>query len=219
MPSPLRCSRPFVVRSLFLLAAAGYPALLHGQAIDVRGLGFLIGSAEAPVQVVEFSDFSCPFCREFHQGTYEVLRAGYVETGKVRWIYVPFASGQYPNSFAAAAIAECAGRQGQFEVVRDRLFETQEEWKTQDEEAAGAHFSSLTQDLGIDQEALLACAASEEVAARIEQASGLAADAGVTGTPAYVIDGFPAVGALPAEFISQVLDARLAQLGSGPGAR
>ena len=193
------------------------PLPARAQAIDVEGLGFLLGSAEAPVQVVEFSDFSCPFCREFHQGIYQTLYEGYVETEKVHWIYVPFASGQYPNSFAAAAVAECAGRQGHFEIVRDRLFETQEEWKHEDEPTAGRHFLGLLEDLDVDREGLVACVASDDVGARIAQARDLAARAGVSGTPAYVIDGFPAVGALPAEFISQVLDARLAQLGSAPG--
>ena len=193
------------------------PVPAQAQAIDVEGLGFLLGSPEAPVQVVEFSDFSCPFCREFHQGIYQALYEGYVETEKVHWIYVPFASGQYPNSFAAAAVAECAGRQDHFETVRDRLFETQEEWKHEDESTAGRHFLGLLADLDMDLEALVACAGSDEVGARIEQARDLAARAGVSGTPAYVIDGFPAVGALPAEFISQVFDARLAQLGIGPG--
>ena len=71
----------------------------------------------------------------------------------------------------------------------------------------------------MDGETLIACATSPDVAARIEKARELAARVGVTGTPAYVIDGFPAVGALPAEFIGQVLDARLAQLGHPPAAR
>lgn len=213
MPALMRRCAPWVLS----LMTAVCPPPLSAQAIDVEGLGFLIGSPEAPVQVVEFSDFSCPFCQEFHAGTYQAIHAGYVETGKVQWIYVPFASGQYPNSVAAAAMAECAGRQGRFETVRDRLFETQHAWKDENEEAAGAHFLDLVDDLGIDEGAMIACATSEEVTARIEQARALAAKVGVSGTPAYVIDGFPAVGALPAEFISQVLDARLAQLGSGSG--
>ncbi len=189
---------------------------LSAQAIDIGDLGFLAGSPDAPVQVVEFSDFSCPYCREFHSGTYQTLHADYVATEKVRWIYIPFASGQYPHSFAAAAVAECAGRQGHFETVRDRLYETQDAWKQEDEPTAGAHFMSLVEDIPLDGGALITCAASPEVAARLEQARELAARVGVTGTPAYVIDGFPAVGALPAEFIGQVLDARLAQLGHVP---
>lgn len=199
------------------LAAVLQPAPTSGQAVDVEGLGFVIGSTEAPVQVVEFSDFSCPYCREFHQGTYQALHRGYVATGKVRWIYVPFASGQYPNSTAAAVVADCVGRQGHLETVRDRLFETQEAWKEEEEAATGPHFMSLVADLDVDEEALTRCATSAGAAARIERARDLAARLGVTGTPAYVIDGFPAVGALPAEFISQVLDARLAQLGNGSG--
>ncbi|MDH3224782.1 MAG: DsbA family protein [Gemmatimonadota bacterium] len=192
------------------------PGPASGQAIDIGDLGFPAGSPDAPVQVVEFSDFSCPYCREFHSGTYQTLHAGYVATNKVRWIYVPFASGQYPNSFAAAAVAECAGRQDHFDTVRDRLYETQDDWKHEDEPTAGAHFLSIVEDLSVDRDALIACATSSDVATRIDRARELAARVGVTGTPAYVIDGFPAVGALPAEFIGQVLDARLAQLGHGP---
>jgi len=203
------------MRAAHLLALLAFATPAFAQPIDVGGLGFASGSADAPVQVVEFSDFSCPYCRQFHEGTYQTIYEGYVTTGKVVWIYVPFASGQYPNSFAAAAIAQCAGEQGHFDVVRDRLYEDQDAWKREDPEGAGSLFLSFVEDLELDRSAFIECAQSDRVAERIEQASMLAARSGVTGTPTYVIDGFPAVGALPAEFIAQVLDARLAQLGVG----
>ena len=203
------------MRALHLLPLLAVPTTALGQAIDVGGLGFASGSPDAPVQVVEFSDFSCPYCQQFHEGTYQTLSDGYVATGKVVWIYVPFASGQYPNSFTAAAVAQCAGEQGHFDVVRDRLYENQDSWKQEDPETAGDLFLGYVGDLSLDRGTFLECVQSDRVAERIEGASRLAARVGVTGTPTYVIDGFPAVGALPAEFIAQVLDARLAQLGVG----
>lgn len=186
------------------------------QAIDVEGLGFVSGSPDAPVQVVEFSDYACPFCREFHQRTFQILHDAYVATGKVRWVYVNFASGHHPNSRAAAAVAECAVEQGGFEAVRDRLFQQQDDWKDAGPEEAGARFLEYAADAGLDSDRLVDCAESSLIAERIGRASALAARVGVTGTPTYVIDGFPVTGALPAEFIAQVLDARLAQLSGNP---
>ncbi|MGI9625583.1 MAG: DsbA family protein [Longimicrobiales bacterium] len=204
------------MRPVLAALLLGIPALpLAAQAIDVDGLGFVSGAADAPVQVVEFSDFSCPFCKDFHQGTYQTLHEGYIATGKVQWIYVTFASGQYPNSFVAGAVVECAGEQGHFEVVRDRLYEHQDDWKHVEPQEAGDFFLGLTEDLELDRAVFMDCVQSERIGERIQRASKLAASVGVKGTPTYVIDGFPAVGALPAEFIGPVLAARLAQLGVG----
>ena len=198
-----------------LLLSGFLPTHLYGQAIEVGDLGFEQGRPDAPVQVVEFSDFSCPFCKMFHESVYGTLHEGYVETGKVRWIYVTFASGQYPNSFAAGAVAECAGEQGHYATVSARLYANQDAWKDEEPDAAGDRLLGYVEDLEMDRTAFMECVTSDRVAERIHQASLLAAQVGVTGTPTYVIDGFPVTGALPAATIAQILDARLGQLGVG----
>lgn len=198
--------------ALVATALLASTSTVAAQAIDVDGLGFTSGSADAPVQVVEFSDYACPYCRQFHEETYPTLHEAYIATGKVRWVYVNFASGQHANSVAAAAVAECAGEQGRFEAVRDLLFQRQDEWKGTEADEAGARFLDYIAELELDEDLLVACAESPRTRERIDRATSLAARVGVRGTPTYVIDGFPVTGALPAEFIAQVLDARLAQL-------
>lgn len=214
-----------VVGLLALGAAAANPGSAGAQnstetgspdrPVELAGLGFSAGNSDAPVQVVEFSDFSCPYCRTFHQEIFPTLEAEYVETGKIEWTYVTFVSGLYPNSLAAGATAECAGAQGLFAEMRDLLYATQDQWKRASPREAGSVFESLADQLDLDNNTFRACVLSEEITERIKAASPLAAQVGVRGTPTYVIDGFPAMGALPVDFIRRMLDRRLAEVGSG----
>ena len=188
---------------------------LSAQAPAEGDLGHVDGDPEAPVVVVEFSDFACEFCADFHDGGYTALRDAYITTGKVRWVYVTFASGQYANSFTASAVAECAAEHGQFEGMKGKLYAGQAEWTQETPEAAAQVFLAYVAELGIDRDSLLTCVSAEETSARLHRASDLAAQIGITATPTYVIDGFPIVGAQSADVIAEVLDARLEQLGIG----
>jgi hypothetical protein len=71
------------------------------------------GTDAAPVRVVEFSDFGCPYCGEFAREVHPALHREYVETGRVRWTYVPVVMGVFRNGGAAALAAECAAEQGE----------------------------------------------------------------------------------------------------------
>ena len=72
-------------------------------------LGYNEGTADAPVRVLEFSDFGCGYCRQFHLESYPALFEEYMEEGKVEWKYVPMVSGMFENSLAATRAGECAG--------------------------------------------------------------------------------------------------------------
>jgi len=183
------------------------------QDIHLNELGHDYGSAEAPVKVIELSDFSCTYCRRFHIDTYPMLLDEYVDAGKVQWKYVTFVSGQFPNSMEASVVAECSADQGHFDAVRDHLFETQPDWRPRDDPMPV--LLELAEDLGADRTELEACINGGRVEQRIEDARRFGYASGVRGTPTFIVDGFPMMGALPIEFIREVFDRRLAAHAEG----
>lgn len=89
-----------------------------------------LGSDNAPVTMVEFSDFECPFCKQYHTATFAQLKTKYIDSGKVRYIYKDFPlTNIHPHAQRAAEAAACVGFQGKFWEYADTLFTQQAEWK------------------------------------------------------------------------------------------
>lgn len=208
MPSPIQLRAVFLTPVILLLAAAGPGRGLAGQDLYVDSIGHDYGDEGAPVHVIEFSDFGCQYCRQFHQESFPTLIEEYVTTGRVRWKYVTFVSGMFPGSKVMSVAAECAADQGLFDAMRDRLFDAQPEWKGVKDpvplilEYAGA--------VGADVEALMRCFDEKRTEPRVDQGTRLGWAMGVRGTPTFVVDGFSMMGALPLDFLRQLLDRRLA---------
>lgn len=198
-----------VCLALLLLSAH----VVRAQDVDLNELGHDEGSLEAPVKVVELSDFSCAYCRSFHLETYPKLVDEYVATGKVQWKYVTFVSGQFPNSMEASTIAECAADQGHFAVIRDALFESQPRWRPQDDPMPV--LLEVAEGVGVDRSELETCVSQGRAMQRIEDGRALGYASGVRGTPTFIVDGFPMMGALPIEFIREVFDRRVAAHAEG----
>jgi hypothetical protein len=154
-----------VLGSAFVACATGLQ-LAAAQTIDVGKLGHREGDARAPIQVVEFSDFSCPYCRIFHLTTHDSLYARFVETGEAQWITVTYVSGRFLRSREAGTAAECAGEQGSYFAMRDLLYERQEEWTTLSADAARRRFADYAGDLKLAAESFARCTVSDRVRAR-----------------------------------------------------
>ncbi len=180
-------------------AAAPPPAPAQpGEAeeIDLATMGYDEGDvADAPVRIVEFSDFGCVFCERFHLESYAALHREFVEGGDVAWKYIPITIGGFPNGNLAAITGECVGEQGRFPSIRDLLFENRSRWI----EASGAEvepiFRELAEAAGADMEAWEQCVGGEEVIRRIERSNRAATELGVRGTPTFIVQGFPVQGA------------------------
>ncbi|HEX7117326.1 MAG TPA: thioredoxin domain-containing protein [Longimicrobiales bacterium] len=174
-------------------------------------IGYDLGAAGAPITVVEFSDFGCPYCGRFALETFPVLRREYIETGKVAWRYVPFVLGSFPNGAEAARAAECAAEQGEdrFWAMHDALYRRQREWKsTREPEAL---FRGLAETLALDVDRFSDCYDADRGARRTRMANGLAAYAGIRATPTFFINGQRVQGALPLEHFRMIFDAMLAR--------
>jgi len=170
-------------------------------------MGFNLGSWEAPVKVIELSDFGCGYCRQFHQMTFPELREQFIDTGMVEWKFMPFVAGMFANSLAVSEVAECTLEQGAepFEVLADRLWEGQAEWKASDEPETVVR--PWVAELEIDMAEFDRCLADDRRIGRIAAATAFARQAGVRATPTFLVIGYgPLQGALPFDVFREFLN-------------
>jgi protein-disulfide isomerase len=163
------------------------------------------GSPEAPVTVLEIADFQCPACRIFWEQTMPYLQREYVESGKVRFVFLnlPLVSIHH-NAAAAAQFAMCAARQDRFWPIHDALFEHQAAWAALPDPSA--YFFSLAAGAGLQTNALGSCVADTALRTAIAtEAEGLVRR-GVRSTPSFVIEGGLLEGAAPIESWRPILD-------------
>lgn len=179
-----------------------------------ESLGWVVGEAAAPVTVVEFSDVSCPYCADFHAGTRAELIDEYVPSGKVRWITLSYVSGLYGNSEALLVAAECAGRQGRYEAFLDAAYAEREAWLRAPDRELPSVVQGFVAELELDRTAFAECQVDPQVMERLGTVSELAREVGVRGTPTWMVNGFPVMGALPLGYARQFIESQLE-----PGAR
>jgi protein-disulfide isomerase len=171
----------------------------------------MLGSKEAPLTIVEFTDYQCPFCQRFHTTSFPDLKKNYIDTGKVRFYSRDLPLDFHPNAMRAAQAARCANEQGQFWKLRDVM---------------GANPNKLDMDslladaadLKMDVSAFRACVESEKYKNAVQTDVMEALKIGASGTPTFVIgkstsdgvDGELMVGAQP----YSLFDQKLKELGS-----
>lgn len=175
------------------------------RTIDVAELGYAHGDPDAPVHVIEFSDFGCPHCATFAEESYPVLHDEFVESGQVYWQYIPFVIGTFPNGDDAARAAECAGEQGpdSFWAMHDRIFENQDAWKATTR--PDTLFEELARESGIDVETLASCIDEGRQDERLWANNYVASQLGIRGTPSFLINGMPVQGAPPLDQFREFL--------------
>jgi len=140
----------------------------------------VIGEADAPVTVVEFADYQCPFCLRFTKTTFPTLKQKYIDTGKVRWVALDLPLAFHKDARNAAQAAHCAGEQDRFWEMREVLFNNP---KKLDKEHLSAHAETLSLDI----KAFNACLQSNRHLAEIDQDAKDANAVRLTGTPSFII--------------------------------
>jgi protein-disulfide isomerase len=160
------------------------------------------GPEDAPVVMVEFSDFQCPYCHRFATETLPQIRQTYGD--KVRFIYRDFPlSSIHPQAEKAAEAGQCAQEQGKFWELHDLMFENQGALMVDD-------LKGYAQEAGLDAATFSDCLDSGKTAQEIQRDYQDGQVAGVTGTPGFLVNGVLVVGAQPFSVFQQVLDQLLA---------
>jgi len=139
-----------------------------------------LGAADAPVTVVEFADYQCPYCLRFAKTTYPLLKQKYIDTGKVRWVALNLPLPFHKDARKAAQAAHCAGEQDKFWEMREVLFRNPQKLNA---EQLPAH----AEGLALDMEAFNACLQSDRHLAEIDQDAKDAKAVRLTGTPSFII--------------------------------
>ncbi|MEW5774551.1 MAG: thioredoxin domain-containing protein [Thermodesulfobacteriota bacterium] len=158
-----------------------------------------LGPADAPVTVVEFSDYECPACRRGHAAV-RAMREKYRD--RVRWVFKDYPLAMHEHARPAAEAARCGGDQGRFWELQDMLYAAADLTRPGLEKLAG--------DLGLDRERFGRCLDEGGHAAAVDRDLAEAARLGLEGTPAYVVNGRLVSGAPSAEKFSQIIESALA---------
>jgi protein-disulfide isomerase len=177
--------------------------------VDTTG-AFTIGAADAPVVMVEFTDFQCPYCSRHFIETFPQIKADYIDTGKVRYVFMDFPlTSIHPQAPLAAEAARCAGDQDAYLEMHHALFDRQGEWSGRDD--AGEVFVALAVELGLDEASFAQCLESGQYAAAVqadlEQGVGL----GINGTPAFFLNGNFISGAQPFSVFQGAIESLLTE--------
>jgi protein-disulfide isomerase len=173
------------------------------------------GDPNAPITIVEFSDFQCPFCARFHVQTLPLLLEEYIDAGKVNLVYRDFPiQSIHPNALPAAVAAECANEQGKYWEYHDTLFEKQSGWSRLDSNTALSTFSQYATDIDLEQQQFDSCLGSGKYLEEVQGDLSDGRDYDITGTPGFFIGneeiGFVKInGAQPFDSFQRIIDAQL----------
>jgi protein-disulfide isomerase len=168
-------------------------------AIPLRPDDPVKGNPGAPVTVVVFSDFQCPFCARVEPTLAQVEQA-YGPKVRIAWKHKPLPF--HPNAVPAALAAEAAREQGKFWQMHDKMFAAQQE-------LSPAAYERWARELGLDLNRFKAAQASDKLKARVQEDDQLGTRLGIDGTPTMAVNGELVVGAVPFESLKQVIDRKL----------
>ncbi len=193
-----------------------------GQLVDVSvDDDAVLGSKDAPVTIIEFSDYQCPFCRKFWVESFSSLKKDYIDTGKVKFVYRDFPlSSLHPSAEIAAEAAECVREKGgdvAYWKMHDKMFSEQNIIDSGSADGPVGGTAQFTKDdlkkwakaIGYD---IGSCLDSGKYADEVAKDLADGSSAGVTGTPAFIINGLRLDGALPYSQFKQIIDAELAKV-------
>ncbi|MCG8626708.1 MAG: DsbA family protein [Proteobacteria bacterium] len=148
----------------------------------------VLGNPDAPVTIIEFSDFQCPFCARFHSETLPHIIENYVDTGQAKLVYRDFPlQNIHPNAVPAAVAAECADEQGMYWEYHDTLFENVAVWGGLDLASAVGQFEAYAAEMGLDEGSFSECLETGRYISEVTNDYTDGASYGVSGTPAFFL--------------------------------
>ncbi|MGD8399055.1 MAG: thioredoxin domain-containing protein [Anaerolineae bacterium] len=192
---------------------AGYPVegdvLAERAALPATGAASALGDPDAPVIIHEFSDFQCGYCARHALETLPKIRESYIDAGLVYYVAHDFPLDFHANARLAAAAARCAGDQGLFWPFYRTLFQRQADWAGLTQEAALDTFKTLAGALDLDGAELQACVSGGRFEREIEEDLRAGQQAGVGGTPSFLLNGELLVGAYPYKAFAEKIESYL----------
>ena len=141
----------------------------------------VMGEVDAPVTIIEFTDFQCPFCRRYSNGTFPQIIKDYVETGKVRYVVRQFPlKAIHPKAVKASEASLCAGDQGKYWEMHDRIFKMTRSFEMDE-------WIRLAEGLGLEMSSFNDCLVNGKKASNVERDLNEGVDMGMSGTPGFFL--------------------------------
>lgn len=170
----------------------------------------LKGDKDAKVTIVEFSDFECPFCKQYFDQTDSQIQEKYVKTGKVKFAYrhYPLTS-IHPNAQISAEASECANEQSKFWEFHDLLFQNQDAWSQQSETEVINSFTDYAGQIGINTDQFRSCVEEHKFKKKVDDDATAGAGVQVDGTPAFFVNGYRITGAVPFSEFEKIIEQEL----------
>jgi protein-disulfide isomerase len=202
------CSAPTGAPAPSPVATSGSQEVAVAPAAAVADDPRSKGAADAPLTIVEYSDYQCPYCARWVEQTYPTILQEYIDAGKARLLFRDFPLSFHQNADNAAVAARCAAEQGVYWEMHDRLFANQAQWSELADPSA--IFGGYAEQLGIDPALFGECLSSGNFDQAIAEDTNAGIAAGVSGTPSFVINGQLLVGAQPVQQFRAALETVLA---------
>ena len=162
--------------------------LNNAELVD-KAAGVAMGPADAPVKMLVFSDYMCPYCGTFAAQIEPALKTEFIDQGKLQLVYYDFPlGGAHVHSFLAARAARCAGDQGKFWEYHNTLFGRQSDWSFQQSPPVGM-FVDYANEVGIDRGELESCIKSDKYQDVVSASRKLGDQLGVNATPTLIVNG------------------------------
>lgn len=165
------------------------------------------GEEGAPITIVEFSEYQCPFCGKYVEETYFQIWEEYGD--QIRYIFRDYPLSFHQHAQTLAEVARCAGDQDQYWEMHDLIFENQEEWSSK--QNIDADISGFVTQLGLDGDEFDSCLSSGKYTQAVKDNLQIGIEVGVQGTPTFFINGQQLVGAQPFSAFQSIIDAELAK--------
>ena len=220
-PAPKGANARFLT-ALGLLAAVGViaivyvmnqkqaPPVVQQTPVDPASLGpaqgYLLGKADAPVQIIEFADFECPACGNFAVVTEPDVRKRLIETGLASYRYFDFPLPMHKNTWYASEAAACANDQGRFWEMHDRLFQGQDQWNGETTSNPTRIFVGYAKDLGLDVAKWRTCYDNQAHLRDIQANRAEGERRKVSQTPTFVIGDKEIPGVIPYDQLKALVD-------------
>jgi protein-disulfide isomerase len=202
-----------------LIARTASHAKRAHRAIDVavtpaKAEGHLLGNPNAPVQILEFADFECPACGQFATITEPDVRKRIVDAGLASYRYFDFPLSQHKNTMPASNAAACAGDQGKFWEMHDKLFYGRPDWNGEATDDPVKVFTRYAKEIGLDVPAWSKCMDDQRHIPQIlgNRQEGIRRK--VQETPTFVIGGKQVAGAISYDEMKAYVDSAAKQAGA-----
>lgn len=173
----------------------------------------VLGDEDAPITIVEFSDYQCPYCRSFFEGAYAELKSKYIDTGKVRLVFRDYPLDFHPDALPAAVAASCVRKitdsDEKYFEMHDKIFSGQSVKGAGTVEITAEELKGYAVDLGADSGKYDKCIVDENIAEEVAADLKEGRELGISGTPAFIVGTTVLEGAYPFEDFAEIIEAEL----------